>query len=107
MIPIWNEPTPDDLARIPKLYATEGTPLVEKIIYEHFFIGGCDWYIAEYDGDDLFFGYALLGDPQNAEWGYISYRELREVKVEPGFEVDRDLHWNPRRAKQIEKIRVR
>jgi hypothetical protein len=78
-----------------------------KVIYEHFFIGGCDWYIAEYDGDDLFFGYADLGDPLSAEWGYISYQELREVKVGPGFEVDRDLHWTPKKAKEIEKIRVK
>jgi hypothetical protein len=104
---MWNEPSPEDLAKIPKLYATEGTPLAEKIIYEHFFIGSCDWFIAEYDGDDLFFGYADLGDPQNAEWGYVSYREMREVKVGPGLEVDRDLHWKPRKAGEIGKIRVK
>ena len=51
---------------------------MDKLIHLHFFIGGCDWYICEYDGDDLFWGYAYLNDPQNAEWGYISFPELKE-----------------------------
>ena len=93
------------MARIPKLYETEGTPLGEKIIYEHFFIGNSDWYIAEYDGEDIFFGYAILGgDLEMAEWGYISFEELKEIKIPPGFEVERDLYWNPKKAKDIKKI---
>lgn len=91
---MWNEPTKKQLSKIPKLYETEGTPLAEKKIYMHFFIGNSDWYIAEYDGEDLFFGYAILGgDREMAEWGYISYRELRDINIPPGFEVERDLHW--------------
>ena len=58
---MWNELTEKELSKIPKLYETEDTTLGEKVIYEHFFIGNSDWYIAEYDGDDLFFGYAILG----------------------------------------------
>jgi len=38
------------------------------------FTGGCDWYITEFDGDDLFFGFAILNsDYEMAEWGYISF----------------------------------
>ncbi len=48
---MWNEPSKERLSRIPKLYATEHSPLKDKIVYLHFFIGGCDWYIAEFDGD--------------------------------------------------------
>jgi hypothetical protein len=44
---MWNTPTREELDRIPKLYETENTPLKEKIIHLHFFIGGCDWYIAD------------------------------------------------------------
>ena len=44
------------LDKVPKLYETETIPLKEKLIYLHFFIGGCDWYIAEYDGDNIFWG---------------------------------------------------
>ncbi len=67
---MWNTPTEEELAKIPRLYETENIPLKDKIIHLHFFIGGCDWYIVEYDGDDLFWGYAILnGDTENAEWG--------------------------------------
>ena len=43
---MWNEPTKEQLAKIPGLYETEGIPLKDKLIYLHFFIGGCDWYVA-------------------------------------------------------------
>lgn len=36
----------------------------------HFFIGGSDWYVVEFDGDDTFLGYVVLnGDLECAEWG--------------------------------------
>jgi hypothetical protein len=51
-------------------------------IFLHFFIGGSDWYVAEFDGDNLFFGYVVLnGDSECAEWGYFSFSELKDVKV--------------------------
>ena len=102
---MWNEPTKEQLARMPRLYETEDIPPEEKMVYIHFFLGGSDWYVAEYDRDDLFFGYAILnGDTEMAEWGYISFRELRELKIPPGFEVDRDLFWKIRPASRVEKI---
>ncbi len=103
---MWNIPTVEELAKIPKLYETENIPLKDKIIHLHFFIGGCDWYIAEYSPDeDLFWGYAILnGDTENAEWGYISFTELRELVVLPGIEVDRDLHWEAKPVREIKDI---
>ena len=44
----------------PSLYETEAIPIKDSIILLHFFIGGCNWYIAEYDGNDIFYGYAIL-----------------------------------------------
>ncbi len=104
---MWNEPADKELEKLPSLYATETVPLEEKLIQMHFFLGGSDWYVAEYDANDrLFFGYAILNnDLENAEWGYISYDELRSVSVR-GLEVDRDLHWQPRTAIQVDKIRA-
>ena len=65
---MYNTPTTDRLSKIPKLYETEHIPLQDKLIHLHFFIGGCDWYIAEFDGEDLFWGFAILNDDfQNAE----------------------------------------
>ena len=104
---MWNEPTKEELARIPRLYETEEVPLKEKQIWLHFFIGSCDWFIAEYDGEDLFWGYAILnGDLQSAEWGYVSFNELKRIKIPPGFEIDCDGHWPVRKAIDIEKIRI-
>lgn len=103
---MWNEPSQKQLAEIPKLYETEKVPLQEKLIYLHFFIGGCDWYIAEFDGQDLFWGFAILNqDYQNAEWGYISFAELRSINVN-GIEIDCELNWRIRKASEIEKIRI-
>jgi Ca2+-binding EF-hand superfamily protein len=105
---MWNTPTEEELAKIPRLYETENISLKDKIIHLHFFIGGCDWYIAEYSPEeDLFWGYAILnGDTENAEWGYISFRELRELVVPPGIEVHKDLHWEPIPVFEIPKIKL-
>ncbi|WP_197996158.1 hypothetical protein [Gimesia panareensis] len=77
----------------------------DKIIYEHFFIGSCDWYAAEFGlGDRLFFGYAILNDDfQNSEWGYFDLESLESINI-GGLEVDRDLYWKPKKASEIEKI---
>ena len=101
---MWNTPTKEKLDHIPRLYETDEIPLAKKIVYLHFFICGCDWYIVEYDGDDLFYGYAILnGDIQNAEWGYVSFDELKSWKL--GFvEIDCDLHWIEVPAKQVPLI---
>lgn len=103
---MWNPPTKRQLAAIPKLYATEKKPLPEKIIHMHFFIGGCDWYIAEFSAaDGLMYGFAILNnDLECAEWGYISLEELQSINIS-GIQVDRDLHWRVRPAKEVDKIR--
>jgi len=105
---MWNVPSKERLAKIPKLYETENVPLKDKQIHLHLFIGGCDWYIAEYDGDDLLWGFACLnGDLQNAEWGYISFRELKDIRVNGWLEIDCELEnfWKIRPASEIELIR--
>ena len=103
---MWNVPTREELDRIPRLYQTEDIPLKDKLIYLHFFIGSCDWFIAEYDGEDLFWGYALLnGDHDMAEWGYISFTEMKEVKIRGWLEIDRDINWQIRKASEIDLIR--
>ncbi|MDP3052424.1 MAG: DUF2958 domain-containing protein [bacterium] len=103
---MWNKPGPEELAKIPVMYSTESVSLKEKMIHMHFFLGGCDWYAAEYDSESrIFFGFAILNDDlEMAEWGYFSLQELCDLKV--GFlEVDRDLHFEPRKAMEIERIR--
>jgi len=103
---MWNVPTREELDRIPRLYQTEHITLKDKLIYLHFFIGSCDWFIAEYDGEDLFWGYAILNDDHDmAEWGYLSFTEMKEVKIRGWLEIDRDINWQIRKASEIDLIR--
>lgn len=124
---MWNEPTPEQLAGIPPLYRTTKISFEDKIIHLHFFIPGQDtkldeifpllpkttqrhqlilmrcsfhWYVAEYDGEDLFYGYANLGDPQMAEWGYSSFAELREPGPY-GIHVIHDTLWTPKKFSNV------
>lgn len=105
---MWNTPTKERLDRIPRLYITEKIPVKDKVIALHFFMAGCDWYIVEFDGDDLFFGYAILnGDLDCAEWGYVSFSELKSIKI--GFlEVDCELEerWGSKKVSEVSTIKV-
>jgi hypothetical protein len=103
---MWNTPTEKRLSKIPRLYETEHLQLKDKLIHLHFFIGGCDWYIAEYDGEDTFWGYAILnGDTEMAEWGFISFSELRAINI--GYaEIDCELNWRIKPASEVCKIRI-
>ena len=103
---MWNVPSEKRLAKIPRLYETEQLQLKDKQVFLHFFLGSADWYICEFDGD-LFWGYAHLGDDHNAEWGYISFAELKSIKLKGWLEVDCETEeaWEVRKASEIEKIR--
>lgn len=91
---------------IPKLYSTENTPTQEKKVYIHYFIPllNWDWWICEYDKEEkLFFGYANLNDPQNAEWGYVSLTELEDIsEAYPACQVERELNFQPTIISQIQ-----
>ena len=103
---MWNIPTKERLDRIPRLYETDKIPLKEKMVHLHFFIASSDWYICEYDGEDIMWGYAILNnDMINSEWGYISFKELRDINIS-GFEIDCELeeYFPPKKASNIDKI---
>jgi hypothetical protein len=76
-----NPPPQCVLDQIPFLYANEHTQTraPDIVIHLHFFVGSCDWWIAEFDREDTFFGFANLGDDQCAEWGYVSLAELASI----------------------------
>ncbi len=102
---MWNKPTENQLNELPVFYSTENIPLMEKVIHMHLFLGGCDWYVAEYDDESHnFFGFVILNnDYLMAEWGYFNFIELCELKIE-FVDVDRGLHFLPTKAKYIDKI---
>jgi len=102
---MFNKPAAAQLASIPGLYQTEDIPLKQKLIHLHFFIGGTDFYIYEYNGTDTFWGFAILnGDMEMAEFGYINFDELKSIRVNGWQVIDCDLHWQVRPTSQVKKI---
>jgi hypothetical protein len=56
----------------------------------------------------MLWGFAILSnDLQNAEWGYVSFSELKSISF-CGIEIDCELeeYWKVRRAAEVEKIRI-
>ncbi len=102
---MFNSPNKQKLKTIPRLYQTEHIDLKDKTIHLHFFLGGCDWYVCEYDGGELFFGFACLnGDLEMAEWGFISFSDLKAIKVNGIYEVEYDEYWSIRPAGEVKLI---
>jgi hypothetical protein len=94
-------PPAEELAQVPVLYATDGLSLTEKQIVLHYFAAGCDWWVCEVDPrTGAAFGYVCLGDPYNAEWGYLDLNELCStlMATTPPVIVERDLSWTPKPA---------
>ena len=96
-----------DIQAMPQTGETDG--LCDKAVaHLHYFMGNFDFWITERDvGDgtaDLrqhqAFGFVNLGDPDNAELGYISLPELFASNVEL------DLYWSPKTLGEI-KAQVR
>lgn len=72
----------------PRLMSQDGKGIKSKV-HAHYFTGGSDWYITEWDNGDKFFGYAIINDDtENSEFGYIDRKEL----IKSGAELD--FHWN-------------
>ena len=111
------------LDQLPRLYANAiaHTSRPDTTIYLHFSIAiiNFDWWIAEYDGDDIFWGFANLNNEHMAEWGDISYTELRSIgcmgltvpvinastgQVLDGLPlvVEYDEEWKPKPFREIE-----
>jgi len=75
---MWNTPSQEQLANIPPLGSQAKVKPEDVMIYLHFFMGDFNWWISEYDGQDTFFGFANLGDPEMAEWGTVSFQDLKD-----------------------------
>lgn len=114
---MFNEPSKDILNPLPSYRTYQDTPAEDIIISGHFFMAPAfDWYVAEYDRDDTFWGFVNLNDPQNAEWGPFTLSELREVKASAPLinaltrekiadipiEIEWDEHWTPKPFREIQ-----
>jgi hypothetical protein len=83
-------------ATLPPLYATEETPILDKMVYAKFFdpYSQWVWYVCEYDPNEcLFFGYVI---GQEKELGYFSLAELKSLKWPDGApRIERDVNFVP------------
>ncbi len=64
----------------------------QAIVKAHYFYGDSDWYVTEYEGEGIIYGYAILnGDYQFSEFGRSSIDEFNDVG-----RVEMDFYWTPR-----------
>ena len=62
------------------------------------------WYALEYDPrSEEFFGFADLGNPDFAEFGYFTLEQLESVKGKLGLPVERDMHFEDMTVKQLKE----
>ena len=85
---------PEKIAKkLPPLYATEGQGR-NALAQVKFFTpdSSWTWYAAEFDGEDIFFGFVI---GLEREFGYFSLSELESVRGPLGLLVERDLYFKP------------
>jgi hypothetical protein len=88
-------PPAEEMAKWPKFYSTEDVPVADKPVHAHYFQGGMDWYITEYDPkENEAFGYVDLG-LGHPEWGYIPLGDVEELRGQMGLPIERDLDFEP------------
>lgn len=88
---------------LPKLYETEGIPVLEKTVHAKYFnlSGAGTWYAVEgqrKDDDFIFFGYVELFE---GEWGYFSLKELEGASGSLGVKIERELHFSPIKLREL------
>lgn len=90
-------------AALPPLYSTEDVPLADKVVLAKFFnpCGAGTWLATEFDGEDLFFGWAEIA-PGYGEWGYFSLSELSGVTLPFGLGIERDVYFGTRKFGETE-----
>ena len=85
--------------KLPPLYANEALGL-EALALVKFFTpdSSWTWYGSEFDGEDTFFG---LVSGLEVELGYFLLSELEETTGPLGLPIERDLHFEPTKLKQL------
>ena len=82
----------------------EETPIVVKYFTPD---AGASWFICDghqiENGDWRLFGFCDLGDPQMAELGYVSLKELESIRGGLNLPIERDLHYSGTLADVLEQ----
>ena len=89
--------------KLPKLYATEKTPLEEKRIVVKFFTpwSNWTWYAVEGESDGEDFRFFGLVDGHEKEWGYFTLNELTAIRGRFGLRIERDYHFGIPTVKEL------
>jgi len=88
-----------DLENLPALYSNEdiADPIVQVKLF--FPMGQAAWYLTEFDGEDLAFGFCIIHE---AELGYVSMQELKDLNI-GGLGVERDTSFTPKKLSEVKK----
>ena len=81
--------------KVPKLNETEDQGYQAEVVVKYFSpYTGYTFFVTEFDGDDVLFGYCLSpAFPDCDEWGYDSLRELAGLVVYGKVPaIERDMH---------------
>lgn len=96
------KPLDEQVQAIPKRQSAkllDGTERTKDyyIVHAHFFYGGTDWFVLEWDQKDSLFGYVILnGDTQMSELGYSSLSEIKGLSEKMTFGPELDFNWTPK-----------
>ena len=94
--------------KLPPLYSQDGKG-GKAIAYLKFFTpdSGFTWWITEgspikdESGNEVDFHFFGLVEGQFKELGYVSLKELEEVRGPMGLPIERDLYWKPKTLEEI------
>jgi hypothetical protein len=93
---------PKDIRKcLPKLgdTAEERDPMISvKFFFPDF---SWTWYVIEFDGDDLFYGFV---DGDFPEVGSFRLSELLETRGKLGCEIERDFGFTPKPLSEVRKL---
>lgn len=96
-------PTQEERKRTPLIGTQDELPLADHVVHFKYFCpwNQWTWYVFEYDGDDMCFGYVIGFEK---EVGYFTLSELREVSGPGGLRIERDIHWTPKKVSEIREL---
>jgi len=90
---------------IPKLYESEDVPYEEKTVFVKLFTPDSNWtwWVMEYSKEEqtMF----CVVDGIERELGYVNLAKLEELRGPLGLKVERDIHFTPKKVKEIEELR--
>ncbi len=89
-------------AQIPKLGSQEEAK-ENAIVYAHYFFGGWDWYVLEYDWENEFFG-IVIGDEIEYWPFYLS--EFADINKRAWYsKIERNAYFDKCKAIDIPKLK--